>query len=88
MKGVWGLWRDNFGPYGLRRQSRWNMNGMWDFGETILDSMDLEYNIDGQWRNNLQYEKLCLWQLDYPTTKAPKQLIYNCIANIPWKYDK
>jgi hypothetical protein len=47
MKGVWGLWRDNFGPYGFRRQSRWNMNGMWDFGETILDSMDLEYNIDG-----------------------------------------
>jgi hypothetical protein len=34
------------------------------------------------------YEKLCLQQLDYPITKAPKQLIYNCIATDPWQYDK
>jgi hypothetical protein len=27
-------------------------------------------------------------QLDYHTTKVPKQLIYNCIVTIPWKYDK
>jgi len=42
MKGAQGFWRDNFGPYGLRKQSRWNMNGMQEFGETILDSMDLK----------------------------------------------
>jgi hypothetical protein len=35
-----------------------------------------------------RYEKLCLRHLDYPITKASKQLIYNCIATIPWKYDK
>ncbi len=34
------------------------------------------------------YEKLCPQQLDYPTTIAPEQLIYNCITTIPWKYDK
>ncbi len=34
------------------------------------------------------YEKLCLRQLDCPTTRAPKQLIYNYIATIPWKYNK
>jgi len=34
------------------------------------------------------YEKLCLRQLDCPTTKAPNHLTYNCIATIPWKYDK
>jgi hypothetical protein len=28
------------------------------------------------------------WQLDHPTTGAPKQLIYNCIATVPWKYYK
>ncbi len=36
---------------------------------------------------------LTLWeigpqQLDYCTTRVPKQLIYNYIATIPWKYDK
>jgi hypothetical protein len=34
------------------------------------------------------YEKLCPQQLNYPTTRAPKQLIYNYIVTIPWKYDK
>jgi hypothetical protein len=34
------------------------------------------------------YEKLCMWQLNYLTTKVPKQLIYNCITTVPWKYDK
>jgi GH43 family beta-xylosidase len=42
MKGAKGLWKDNFEPYGLKRKFRWNMNGMQDFGETILDSMNLE----------------------------------------------
>jgi len=42
MKGAEGFWKDNFGPYGLRKQSRWNMNGVPDSRETILDSMDLE----------------------------------------------
>jgi hypothetical protein len=27
--------------------------------------------------DDFHYEKLCMWQLDYPTTKATKQLIYN-----------
>ncbi len=27
-------------------------------------------------------------QLNYPTTRAPKQLIYNCITIVPWKYNK
>jgi len=36
----------------------------------------------------IHYVKLCPWQLDHPITRAPKQLIYNCIATIPWKYDK
>jgi hypothetical protein len=31
---------------------------------------------------------LCLQQLDYPTTRVPKQLIHNYITTIPWKYDK
>jgi hypothetical protein len=53
MNGTEGLWRDNFGPYGFIRQSRWHMNGMWDFEKTIMDSMDLEYNIDGLWKDNL-----------------------------------
>jgi hypothetical protein len=30
------------GAYGLKRQSKCNMNGMWDFGHTIMDFMDLE----------------------------------------------
>jgi hypothetical protein len=34
------------------------------------------------------YEIFCLRQLDYLTTKVPKQLICNCIAIVPWKYDK
>jgi hypothetical protein len=34
------------------------------------------------------YEKLCSEQLDYPTIRASKQLIYNCITTIPWKYNK
>jgi hypothetical protein len=34
------------------------------------------------------YEKLCPRQLDYPTSRTPKQLIHNCIATVPWKYDK
>jgi hypothetical protein len=37
---------------------------------------------------NYHYEKLCLRQLNYPTTKAPKKLIYNYIAIVPWNYDK
>ncbi len=39
-------------------------------------------------KNFHHYEKLCPQQLDYPTTRAPKQLIYNYIATVPWKYDK
>jgi hypothetical protein len=34
------------------------------------------------------YEKLRPRQLDHPITRAPKQLIYNCIIIVPWKYDK
>jgi len=34
------------------------------------------------------YEKLCPRQLDYFTTKVPKQLIYKCITTIPWEYNK
>jgi len=34
----------------------------------------------------LHYEKLCPRQLDYPTTKVPKQLIYNYTIVSPWKY--
>ncbi len=34
------------GAYGLKRQSKCNMNGMWDFGHTIMDFMDLEQNIN------------------------------------------
>jgi hypothetical protein len=33
----------------------------------------------------IHYEKLCPQHLDYLTTKVPKQLIYNCIAIVPWK---
>jgi hypothetical protein len=33
------------------------------------------------------YEKLCPLQVDYPTIRTPKQLIYNYIAIVPWKYD-
>jgi hypothetical protein len=40
------------------------------------------------WWKHLSYEKLCPWQQDYPTTRAPKQLIYKCIAIVSWKYDK
>jgi hypothetical protein len=36
----------------------------------------------------VHYEKLCPRQLDYLTTRAPKQLIYNYITIVPWKYDK
>ncbi len=32
--------------------------------------------------------KLCPQQLNYLTTRVPKQLIYNCITIVPWKYDK
>jgi hypothetical protein len=38
--------------------------------------------------DDFHYENLCMWQLNYPTTKAPKQLIYNYIAIVPWKYNK
>jgi hypothetical protein len=34
------------------------------------------------------YEKLCLWQLDYPITKTSKRLIDNYIATIAWKHNK
>jgi hypothetical protein len=34
------------------------------------------------------YEKLCPQILQYPATRALKQLIYNYIATIPWKYKK
>jgi hypothetical protein len=37
-----GTLKRQFLTYGLRRQSRWIMNGMQEFGKTILDSMDLE----------------------------------------------
>jgi hypothetical protein len=37
---------------------------------------------------NQCYEKLCPWQLDYPISRAPKQIIYNCIAIVLGKYDK
>jgi hypothetical protein len=36
----------------------------------------------------IHYEKLCSLQPHCPTTKAPKQVIYNYIATIPWKYEK
>jgi hypothetical protein len=36
----------------------------------------------------VHYEKLCPRQLNYLTTRAPKQLIYNCITIVPWKYNK
>ncbi len=36
----------------------------------------------------VHYEKLCPRQLDYLTTRASKQLIYNYITIVPWKYDK
>jgi hypothetical protein len=32
------------------------------------------------------YEKLCLQKPHYLVIKALKQLIYNYITNIPWKY--
>jgi hypothetical protein len=58
--------------------------------------LPLAFNTIGVVREFLQiptsirshYEKLCPWQLDYLTTKVPKQLICNCIATVPWKYDK
>jgi hypothetical protein len=37
---------------------------------------------------NNHYDKLCPRQLDYPTTRVPKQQIYNHIAIVPWKYNK
>ncbi len=37
---------------------------------------------------NQHYEKLCPQQLDYLRIRALKQLIYNSIVTIPWKYDK
>jgi len=36
----------------------------------------------------MHYEKLCMSQPCRPTTRAPKQLIYNYITIIPWKYEE
>ncbi len=41
-------------------------------------------NIQVAWMN-IHFEKLCPRQLNYPTTRAPKQLIWNCITIIQWK---
>jgi hypothetical protein len=32
------------------------------------------------------YEKLCPQKPQYPTARALKQLIYNYLITIPWKY--
>jgi hypothetical protein len=36
----------------------------------------------------MHYEKLCMSQPHRPATRAPKQLIYNYITTIPWKYEE
>jgi hypothetical protein len=35
---------------------------------------------------DVHYEKSCPQQLDCPIIRAPKQLIYNNVTNLPWKY--
>ncbi len=47
-----------------------------------------DINHDPNLQVSHHYEKLCPRQLNYLTTRVPKQLIYNCIATVPWKYDK
>jgi hypothetical protein len=47
-----------------------------------------DINHDPNLQVSHHYENLCLQQLDCLITRAPKQLIYNCITTIPWKYNK
>jgi hypothetical protein len=58
---------------------------MTSLSKESLSRMDTQLPLKAK---NSHYEKLCPQQLDYPTTKAPKQLIYNYISIVPWKYDK
>jgi hypothetical protein len=36
----------------------------------------------------MHYEKLCMSQPHHLATRTPKQLIYNYITTIPWKYEE
>ncbi len=51
-------------------------------------AMQFELNLNSVQILKIHYESLCLLQPHYPATRTPKQLLYNYITTIPWKYKK